>query len=91
MARENIFEVFEKPAVEADKESENQLQNEACNEVAKASGLFTLKDVPASDRKPTTIIFSKRNYIRLKTLAVNANLTMSEYVNRWLEGMEAEG
>lgn len=96
MAKANLFDnVFEKtaaePAAEPEKEAEKWVEAEQPNEPVKAGGLFTLKNVPAGERKATTIIFSKRNYILLKTLAIKENLNMSEVVNRWLEGLHTEG
>lgn len=98
MAKENMFDsVFEMSAKEPEAAAEDPVvtekpvQAEKPKPQVKSNGLFVLKDLPEQDRKPTTIIFSKRNYIRLKTLAVNANLTMSEYVNRWIEKTESVG
>lgn len=58
-------------------------------EAAQNSGLFCLKDLEEKNRKPTTIIFSKENFLHLKRLALEENCNMSEYLNRILEKSKA--
>lgn len=92
MAKENMFEnVFEKSAAEFEAVLEKPAQPVSPKEQPSSDGLFCLKDLPEQDRKPTTIIFSKRNLAFLKKMAIDENLNMSECVNRWLEGLQAEG
>lgn len=92
MAKENMFEnIFEKSANKTETAVEKPVESGAPKEQPKSGGLFHLKDLPEQDRKPTTIIFSKRNLAFLKKMAIDENLNMSEVVNRWLEGLQAEG
>lgn len=95
MAKENMFDsVFDKsvaePAVEPEIVPEKAAQAEKTQSQAKPNGPFCLKDLPEQDRKPTTIIFSKRNLAFLKKLAIDENANMSELVNRWLERLQTE-
>lgn len=93
MSKGNMFEnnIFDNLSAGLDvAPSANSIQKKNQREQIKADVFFSLKNLDARDRKPTTIIFSKRNYILLKKLALDANLNMSEFVNRWLERMEVE-
>lgn len=104
MAKDNMFDsVFEKSANELEAAAvspgqsvnpvvpEKPIQPDKPREQTKSDGLFCLKDVPEADRKPTTIIFSKRNLAFLKKKAIDESLNMSECLNRWLERLQAEG
>lgn len=98
MAKENMYDsVFEMSAKEPEAAAEDPVvtekpvQAEKPKPQVKPDGLFCLKDLPEQDRKPTTIIFSKKNLAFLKKMAIDENLNMSECVNRWLEGLQEGG
>lgn len=86
---------FEKSAYELEAAPETVSEKPAKPEKPKvqpkSGSLFILKDLPEQDCKPTTIIFSKRNLAFPKKMAIDENANMSELVNRWLEGVQAEG